>query len=579
MVFASPANQATGIIGRIFGSVFFAIFGAAGLFFCVLLVRDMYQNARTYTWIKTDCVVLDSKVTDNASRGDSPYVFVMKYQYTWEGKEMTSDAYSLKAVTYSQYDEAKALTQKFKADTRSICYVNPQSPKQAILKRPTLWLGFFLVIPLIFVAIGFGGLYATWRGTKKEVAEVPKPITAKSLKGSNVVAMAFFLLFFGAGSLVAWFLAIHPALKNWQAKSWQVTPCTILSSRVQSHSGEDGSTYSVDILYTYEFQGQAYKSSRYDFVPGSSSGYDGKAKIVSRYPQGLKTTCYVNPSAPYEAILSRGFRSDMLWWGILFPIPFLAVGLGGLIFTFRNRRAKSASSPISAKANPQWGEQVITFPVKQATLINSSRRALKPKSPRWVGLLVFLGFAAFWNGILSVFLREVVQSWARHRPEWFLTIFMIPFVLVGLGLICAVVYQFLALFNPRVRIQLNTAVPQLGERIDVQWELRGQTGRIRKLRVYLEGREEVTYSRGTSTYTDRSVFATYELASVEASGNMDLGQAQVRIPQDTMHTLNSSHNKIIWAIHVHGDIPFWPDVKEEFPVAVAPLPIDKIPSV
>jgi hypothetical protein len=65
--------------------------------------------------------------------------------------------------------------------------------------------------------------------------------------------------------------------------------------------------------------------------------------------------------------------------------------------------------------------------------------------------------ALFWNGIVSVFLWQVVASWRQGQPNGCLTAFLIPFVLVGLGLIYAVGRQFLVLFNPRPHITLTPA--------------------------------------------------------------------------------------------------------------------------
>ncbi len=262
--------------------------------------------------------------------------------------------------------------------------------------------------------------------------------------------LLFFLVFFLAGSATAWFLGIRPAIKIFQARSWVPTPCTVISSRVQTHSG-DGTTYSIDILYSYQVHGQEYRSSQYDFMPGSSSGYKGKAKIIAQFPPGKRATCYVNPSDPLEAVLHRGF-SKIMWVGILFPIPFLAVGLGGLLYTVRkSRRGES----VTARANRKWGNKEVRFPMSNASDAATDALVLRPKSSRIGTLIGVIVFAAFWNGIISVFVWQVIQSWARHRPEYLLTIFMIPFLLVGLGLIFAIFYQFLALFNPRVQVTVR----------------------------------------------------------------------------------------------------------------------------
>ena len=48
------------------------------------------------------------------------------------------------------------------------------------------------------------------------------------------------------------------------------------------------------------------------------------------------------------------------------------------------------------------------------------------------------------------------------------------------------------------------------------------------------------------------------------------GQARVVLPAGLMHSWTAGHNKIIWSLHIRGDIPWWPDLKEEFPLTVLP---------
>lgn len=109
--------------------------------------------------------------------------------------------------------------------------------------------------------------------------------------------------------------------------------CEIVSSRVQSHGGKRGSTYSGDIVFRYHVGANLYTSSHYSLSFGSSSGYAGKATVVNAYPPGSSTTCRVNPDDPTEAVLNRGFRGEMALG--LIPLVFFAVGVGGIMTTVR----------------------------------------------------------------------------------------------------------------------------------------------------------------------------------------------------------------------------------------------------
>jgi hypothetical protein len=114
------------------------------------------------------------------------------------------------------------------------------------------------------------------------------------------------------------------------------TPCTIVSSQVGSQTDEDSTTYSVEIHYTYTFAGREYESNRYQFLGGSSGGYEAKERIVRRLPPLTRTTCYINPQHPSEAVLNRDFSGEYAF--VLLPLVFAAVGLGGIIFTIRGAR-------------------------------------------------------------------------------------------------------------------------------------------------------------------------------------------------------------------------------------------------
>jgi hypothetical protein len=92
----------------------------------------------------------------------------------------------------------------------------------------------------------------------------------------------------------------------------------------------------VDILFAYQAQGREFRSNRYNFLGGSSSGRRGKAAIVQRFRAGTKGVCFVNPQDPFEAVLDRGFTGGM-WFGLI-PGVFFVIGLAGIVSAVRRRR-------------------------------------------------------------------------------------------------------------------------------------------------------------------------------------------------------------------------------------------------
>ena len=397
--------------------------------------------------------------------------------------------------------------------------------------------------------------------SRKAISNRGKPTTL------GVVGLVGFLSVFTAMGLVfAWLLVIGPALRISAARNWPATPCTVLSSELETHSG-DGTTYSIEITYEYEYNGNRYTSDRYSFSStGSSSGRKGKAKVVDAHPPGRETVCYVNPSDPQDAVLHRGFTADM-WFGLI-PLIFVAVGAGGIIFTLRSwLRSRQQRALALSRGAARQGDRDDYLP---AFDVGAGPATLKPRQGRWTKLLFSLLVAAFWNGIVSVFLAQVVKDFLAGDPEWFLTIFIIPFLAIGLGLIGWVFYNLLSLVNPRPMLTVSSSATPLGCVLDLAWDMTGRTQRIRDLRVTFEGEEQATYTRGTDTVTDNHTFAEILLFDTDRPLAMSHGSASVTVPANTMHSLEAPNNDIVWSIRFHGDVPRWPDVDERFGIVLLP---------
>jgi hypothetical protein len=260
-------------------------------------------------------------------------------------------------------------------------------------------------------------------------------------------------------------------------------------------------------------------------------------------------------------------------------LVFVAVGGGGVYFAGWRMRARVGAAPAPGRATTAGGlfrqPKVPTAVSAEAAALP---RTLKPGFSPLAKLVGAILVAAFWNGIVSVFVWQAIRSWLRHRPEWFLTIFILPFVAIGLVMIGAVGYFLLALFNPRPALTITPGAVRLGDTLEVRWLFQGLAEVIERLRIWLEGREEAQYQRGTTTATDKSVFATLELINTTDRLVLRSGQARLTVPAGLMHSWASNHNKIVWAIKVHGDIPRWPDIKEEFPLTVLPAANKPSPS-
>lgn len=558
----SASGQPESVVSKIGGTLFLMVFLAAGTAFTAFLLHDVWKTVRTYRWPGVECTIQQSRV-ERLEKKTHPYWFVARYSYRVGDREHTSQQVGHRYAGSDDYAEANRLALKYPADSRAICYVNPNDPADAILRRGAFWHLFGIVIPLVFVAIGGGGIWLTW-ASKSGPQKQARPSSTLQRKGRIALAgFASLFLMAGVGFFISLF--VLPAVRIAMARGWTATPCTVISSMVRSHAGDESTTYSVDILYAYRVGGQEYRSNRYGFMTSSTAGEQGKQAVVNRYRPRSKTICYVNPADPTDAVLNKGITAD-LWWGLM-PLIFVAVGGGGMYFSLRSGRGRLK------------GSQAMWLPKVKGAAADAARGqagpvVLKSTSP-FMKLLGTLAVAAIWNGIVSVFIIDMISGWRRGKPDMCLTAFLIPFELVGLVMLGAVVYYALACLNPRVKLAVSSARIRLGETISLGWQFSGRYERITKLSITLEGREKATYQRGTNTTTDTHVFAKIPLFSADTPEQIGQGKAAVVVPTDTMHSFEARNNKIEWVVKVQGEIPRWPDVKDEYAIVVLPADMPK----
>jgi len=559
----SMEGRSPGRGGKLGLSLFFLLFFAAGSFFEIAMIREFGRALGQRSWQEVSCQVVRSKVAERNDR-EQPYSFAVRYEYTHNGQSRAGSVYKRGYTGSEKYSDVQKLVEKFPAGQHVSCYVNPRNPADVVLQRDSLLIGLVLFFPLIFVGIGAGGLYFIWRKQPPpEARPIAAPITRHGAKGKYGL-VAFFAIFALAGLGILYPLGIRPIAKTLDAGSWVETPCKVVRAEVRSHDSDDGTTYSVYILYSYEHDGQRYKCDRFDFIGGSSSGYRRKARLVAQYEAMLNPVCYVNPKHPSEAVLKRGFHAKLLL--ALFPLPFIAVGIGGIYFTLRSkkRNASGATKWMPKECRPVADEVSI---LRQA---DAGPVTLQPRHSPRAKLTGAIIFALIWNGVVSVMVFQVIGGFQHGQPRWGMTLFSLPFVLVGLGSLGFVVYQFMALFNPRPTLELSTSTIPLGGAAELGWRFAGRTERIREFTVILRGIESATYRRGTDTHTDTNTFYEMELYKTSSATNVAAGQVGFVLPQETMHSFDAENNKILWNLMIRGDIAKWPDVKESFPITVVP---------
>lgn len=587
----TSSSKAGQTMGKGCGTFFFGIFLVMGLLFEGLMAKSVFRSSAAHGWMAMRCTIESSDAEISSSEDDeSPYSFAVSYTYEVNGQPFTSTQLSTNGARYGDFIKVQRRIDKYPPGSSVPCWVNPQNHADAILEQTTHAFALILLFPLIFVAVGAIGIWATWFGSTasaKRAARIRDNVGETSAAATWVMAV-FFAIFLAAGIGVGAFF-VEDARHALEARLWPGVPCTVEASHVREHEstsdGHTSYTYAVDILYRYEMGGRSYRSSRWQFVSGSSSGRSAKQAIVDQYPVGREFTCYVNPRDPALAVIERSIGARMLL--LLIPAVFTLVGAGGLVGVVRSRgRERAKAHALARDEFADRGRGVAADGAPRAGRIPAASLAaasylppipgdggaitLKPESSPLGRLFGMIFVALFWNGIVSVFLWQVVAGYQSGSMQWGLALFLVPFVLVGAALIWGVFWTLLSLANPRATVKLRSACVPLGGELELMWEMSGRTHVIERLTIHLEGVEQVTYRRGTNTCTETHTFRKIEIVNTDDRRELEQGREKVRIPANAMHSFTAPNNKITWTLVLNGSIARWPDVDEKFAVVVVP---------
>lgn len=558
------AAAAGGVVRSVLGSLFLLLCLALGLLIAWGTTAEFARTIASRSWPTTDCLILSSRVEVPAASGEE-FLFHAEYRYRAGGAVRTGDVVRPGYEGSGDSADAYRMAAAYPAGARVTCWVDPDRPGDAFLEHRSLWHGLTVLVALPFLAGGAGGLWALWGGRWRTRSGAPKrsPVAALGRRwtgGSSGCLAAFFGLFLLVGLGVLWLTLIGPGLGAWRARGWVATPCEVVSSQVETHPSDEGDpTYSVEVLYRYRIDGREYHSNRYHFHTGSTGGYEGKARAVERLPAGARFTCWVDPDDPSQAVIERGLGREA--WISLVPLLFVIVGGGGIVFalTAHRRQERRARKGTSAGERAATGDDGVVV---------DGARVLEPAQNPWTRLLILIFVAAFWNGITGVFVWQAVEGWRTGSPDGCLTLFILPFVAIGLLLLVSVPYSILALANPRPRLILTPGRLPPGGRAEISWRFTGAARRLRRLRIKLDAEESTTTGSGKSRSTKTTPLHTQTLVETELRSEIEHGNAAFVLSPDAPPTSSEGDAKVTWKLKLRGEIRFWPDVIEEFEITV-----------
>ncbi len=403
----------------------------------------------------------------------------------------------------------------------------------------------------------------------------------------RLMLVLFFGFFLALGVGFSVFLVFQVVLPQWRANHrFLETQGVVLQKRIGEEHSKNATVYRAELLLEYEAEDQTHESWSYtDVTGGYSSGRDAKQAMLDRYEIGTAYPCWYDPAKPTTVCLSRGY--DWLTWTLLLlPLTFIAVGGGGILYQFLNwstsveRRLAMVQRVQHMEFFESDGEHVRELPAvpREANMSNSPGTTLAYRlpisvAPGWA-LAVLMAACLFWNGMVALFVTIAVNGHLRGQPEWFLTLFLVPFVLVGIGLVWYTITQLLIFTGvgpTLVEISAHPLAPAGEYEVFVS-----QSGRLTLdcLSVLLVCEEQATFQQGTNSRTETCPVYEHEVFRREGfeiqHGLPFEAQTRMRVPACAMHSFKSTHNEVRWKLIVKGDVRGWPNYAREFPLLVYP---------
>ena len=118
-----------------------------------------YQRATVMdSWVETTCTITSLNVDDSEvnQRGMPKYILEVEYEFEFAGETHVGDRIKRLPTEASDPRKLKSKIEEYAVDTTTVCYVNPEEPKEAVLKKDTKAALYTIWFPSLFIVGGAG---------------------------------------------------------------------------------------------------------------------------------------------------------------------------------------------------------------------------------------------------------------------------------------------------------------------------------------------------------------------------------------------------------------------------------------
>lgn len=144
------------------------------------------------------------------------------------------------------------------------------------------------------------------------------------------ILIALFVVIWVAGVISLDLRFARAFARHFHAATYVPVEGRVLRSAIRQNPGSEGSSYDVDIEYTYEVEGREFRGTRVRYYKLWTREW--VARFVDGHPAGAVVTVYFDPSSPEDSVLLRDTDGGPLF-AVMFLLPFNvgALVLGGIL--------------------------------------------------------------------------------------------------------------------------------------------------------------------------------------------------------------------------------------------------------
>lgn len=150
---------------RLFPIFLGLLVAAIGFAFAYWMLAGYQKVAATYKWPEVPCTIMHSAIVEDTRVPNAvpDYRIDVLFQYEFAGETRTSERVETRVRRVKETDKLEGLYKTIPIGTKTVCYVNPEDPDFAILKRNSKAALYTIWFPGLFIVGGLGVAIAAIR--------------------------------------------------------------------------------------------------------------------------------------------------------------------------------------------------------------------------------------------------------------------------------------------------------------------------------------------------------------------------------------------------------------------------------